>query len=61
VYEYGEFILEERPWGDEWENGDPFPKDKETLGVFLHRKNYELPEHSLPGDSSDDTISDQTS
>ena len=42
VYEYGEFILEERPWGDEWENGDPFPKDKETLGVFLHRKNYEM-------------------
>ena len=44
VYEYGEFILEERPWGDEWQAGDPFPKDKETLGVFLHRKNYEMEE-----------------
>jgi len=44
VFEYGEFILEERPWDKEWEAGDPIAKDKETLGVFLHRKNCEMEE-----------------
>lgn len=59
-YEFGEYVIEEFDGASTWSNGDPVPRDKETLVIFLHRKNHEdygLAEHSLPSFSTDNTVS----
>lgn len=55
-FDFGEYVVEEYDAANQWPNGDPVPRDKETLVVFLHRKNYDLSEHSFPCDSTYNTI-----
>lgn len=47
-YDFGEYIIEETKGSDQWPSGDPVPRDKETLAVFLHRKNYEIESTCAP-------------
>lgn len=43
-YDFGEYVIEEWDAAGQWPCGDPVPRDKETLAIFLHRKNYDMGE-----------------
>jgi hypothetical protein len=43
LYEFGEYVIEEFDGSAEWPTRDPIERDKETLVMFLHRKNYDVP------------------
>lgn len=36
-YEWGTFVSQETSASDQWPAGDPVPRDKETLVVYLER------------------------
>jgi hypothetical protein len=37
TYEWGTFVSQETSASDQWPAGDPVPRDKETLVVYLER------------------------